>query len=560
VHVDKHVQNQPQIYDGVDNFFKSIFLIMVAGVNKFTLQSCDYYKPFDKSNKLSKERSFIMIDSNTERKSKIKNEETLTPAMKDDMSPKKRLIYTVTGPILMVLAILLLTDALTKSGAQATGVALWMIFWWITRPVNITITAIIPVVANAFFNMAEMSPVISQYSSPAIILVFGSGLIILPWAAVGLDKRVALKILSVVGPSMKSQVTVWLLASIALSTVLPNVAVTALFCPIAISMLAAAGYHDIPSAEPAVPILLAIGWGVSLGGAGTPLGGAMNLAAISALEEFTGSEFMYIDWVVRIAPYLIIASLVLLACMLAMPMKVNRLEGTKEYFTKSYGELGPMKRDEKICGSLFLIGLLGAFTRPLYAGILPGLSPAYIFLTIGFISFFIHTSNKGFMLTWESAQKGTMWGMMILFAGGLAIGKLLNTSGASSSLSEIVSGLPLDGGVFTVIALVVFVRAIAEVTNGTTAAAICCPLVFQLSTGLGLNPMPYWFITVMAFNEEFLLPISVRAIPVGYGLDAKRMLKPGVPLTIINMAVIVIFGLLAMKFWPSYGDLPYLFQ
>ena len=65
-----------------------------------------------------------MIDSNTERKSKIQNEETLTPAMKDDMSPKKRLIYTVTGPILMLLTILLLSDALTKSGAQATGVAL----------------------------------------------------------------------------------------------------------------------------------------------------------------------------------------------------------------------------------------------------------------------------------------------------------------------------------------------------------------------------------------------------------------------------------------------------
>jgi sodium-dependent dicarboxylate transporter 2/3/5 len=464
------------------------------------------------------------------------------------------------GPALMVLTIMLLSDAFTVPGAQATGVAFWMIFWWITRPIHITITAIIPVVANAVLNMAEMGPVIAQYSSPAIILVFGSGLIILPWASVGLDRRVALKILSVVGPSMKSQVAVWLLASIALSTVLPNVAVTALFCPIAISMLAAAGYHDIPTCEPAVAILLAIGWGVSLGGAGTPLGGAMNLAAISALEEFTGNEFMYIDWVVRIGPYLIIASFVLLLCMWAMPMKVKRLEGTKEYFTTSYKELGPMKRDEKICGSLFIIGLLAAFTRPFYASALPGLSPAYIFLTIGFISFFIQTQSKGVLLTWENAQKGSMWGMMILFAGGLAIGKLLNTSGAATSLAEIVGGMPLDGGFLTIVALVVFVRAIAEVTNGTTAAAICCPLVFQLATGLGLNPMPYWFITIMAFNEEFLLPISVRAIPVGYGLSAKRMLKPGIPLTIINMAVVVIVGFVCLKFWPSFGDLPYLFN
>jgi sodium-dependent dicarboxylate transporter 2/3/5 len=476
------------------------------------------------------------------------------------MNPTKRMIYLLMGPILMVLSILLLSDALTVPGAQAVGTAFWMIFWWITCPVHITITAIIPVIANALLNMAEMGPVIAQYSSPAIILVFGSGLIILPWATVGLDRRVALKILSVVGPSMKSQVAVWLLASIALSTVLPNVAVTALFCPIAISMLAAAGYHDIPTCEPAVPILLAIGWGVSLGGAGTPLGGAMNLAAISALEEFTGNEFMYIDWVVRVGPYLLIASVVLLLCMWAMPMKVKRLEGTKDYFTSNYKALGPMKRDEKICGSLFILGLLGAFTRPLYASILPGFGPAYIFLTIGFISFFITTQKDGFLLTWESAQKGSMWGMMILFAGGLAIGKLLNTSGAATKLAEIIGALPLDGGFLTIVALVIFVRAIAEVTNGTTAAAICCPLVFQLATGLGLNPMPYWFITIMAFNEEFLLPISVRAIPVGYGLDAKRMLYPGIPLTIINMAVVVLVGYLSLKYWPNFGDLPYLFN
>ncbi len=76
-------------------------------------------------------------------------------------------------------------------------------------------------------------------------------------------------------------------------------------------------------------------------------------------------------------------------------------------------------------------------------------------------------------------------------------------------------------------ALVVFTRVIAEMTNGTTAAAVVCPIVFGVTEKLGLNPVPYWFITTMAFNAEFLLPISVRAIPVSYGLDADKMLKWG---------------------------------
>ena len=79
---------------------------------------------------------------------------------------------------------------------------------------------------------------------------------------------------------MKSQITVWLLASMIFSSCLPNVAVCALFTPIAVAMIHAAGYEDIKKAAPAVPILLCIGWGAGLGGVGSPLGGAMNVAAI----------------------------------------------------------------------------------------------------------------------------------------------------------------------------------------------------------------------------------------------------------------------------------------
>ena len=127
------------------------------------------------------------------------------------MNTKKRFIYILLGPVIFALTALLLKDALTLRGAQAVGTAFW--------------------------------------------LIFGSTLICLPWAACGLDRRVALKALSLIGPSMKSQITVWLLASIVLSMALPNVMVCPLFTPIAVTMLSAAGYDDIATCAPAVPIL-----------------------------------------------------------------------------------------------------------------------------------------------------------------------------------------------------------------------------------------------------------------------------------------------------------------
>ncbi|MEG1683868.1 MAG: anion permease, partial [Oscillospiraceae bacterium] len=258
--------------------------------------------------------------------------------------------------------------------------------------------------------------------------------------------------------------------------------------------------------------------------------------------------------------FLLIVTLVLLGCMLLMPMKVKTLNGTKEYFERNYAALGPMKRDEKICAALFIFALLAAFARPLYAALLPGLAPAYVFLTVGFISFFIIAADKGSLLTWETAQKETMWGMMLLFAGGMALGKLINGSGASSCIAELVSGLNLDGGFFTIVILVFFIRLIAELTNGTTAAAICLPIVFGFTEKMGLNPIPYWFIAIMAYNGEFLLPISVRAIPIGYGLDANKMLKGGIPMTLISSIIAILFGYICIKFVPSFGNLPYLFN
>ena len=474
------------------------------------------------------------------------------------MDAKKRLLYLLTGPAIYGLCTLLLKDSFSLSGAEAIGVLLWMIFWWITRPVDMTVTALLPIVMNALFNIVNMGTVTSQYFSDSIILIFGSCLLTIPWQTTGLDRRVALRILSIVGPTMRSQITVWLLASIVFSIMLPNVAVCALFTPIAVAMLHAAGYEDIRTCKPAVPILLSIGWGVGLGGAGSPLGGAMNVAAISYIEEYTGHEFMYIDWVIRMLPFFIIAAVVSLIYMFVISKNAEPINGTKEYFEKSYKELGVMKRDEKICGALFVLSLLGAFTRPLFASVLPALAPAYILLILGCASFIITAVDKGPIMTWEMAQKNTMWGMMLLFGGGLALGKMVNESGASAEIAHIVSGMNLDGGFLTIVVFVVFAVIISETTNSTVSAAVTVPIVLSFTAKMGLNAIPYWFITIMAYNAEFLLPISVRAIPVAYGLDGNHLMKKGIPIVLIRMVVVIIVGCALMKFWPMFSHIPYL--
>ena len=471
------------------------------------------------------------------------------------MNSKKRIINIIIGPALYFLIAFTCGGILTELGAKATGVAAWMIYWWITAPVHLTVTAALPIIMNAFLCLVDQNVVIAQYASQNIILIVGSTMLTAPWRSIGLDRRIALTTLALIGPSMKSQIIVWSIVTTALSTVLPNIVVVSLLCPIAVAMMRAAGYEDIEKSEPAQIILLSIAFAVSVGGMGTPMGGAMNVTSISALQDYFGIEFMYVDWIKRIIPLMILLTILGIVMMMVIPIKVKRLEGTKEFFRDEYAKLGPMKVTEKFSLSLFCLALIGSLTRTWWADFLPGMVPAYLFVTLGFIGYLVSFKGKGVLLTWKETEEQIPWSAMILFAAGLALGKMLTGTGASEAMGQLLMKFNLDGGFLTVLVLVLYTRAIGEVTNGTTAAALTCPIIFAFTEAMHINPIPYWFINVLAYNAEFILPLSVRTVNVAYGLKPKLLMKYGWWQTLVNCVFIAVIGYACMKFWPGFGEL-----
>ncbi|MEG2988128.1 MAG: SLC13 family permease [Oscillospiraceae bacterium] len=469
------------------------------------------------------------------------------------MSTRRRTALIIIGPVIFALLVLLFSDVLTMRGAQAIGLLLWMIFWWVTRPVSIAITALLPLAVNALFTIIPTQLAAAQYASDCVILLFGAGLLTLPWGKCGLDRRVALKALSIIGPSMRSQVVVWFLASVVISTVIPNIVCCALFTKLALAMLNAVGYDDISKCEAATPILLAICWGTVIGSVATPLGGAQNIILVNIFEEYTGQELMFVDWAVAMFPYFIVGTLVVLAGMLLIPSKIKRLEGTREYFAGRYSELGTMKRDEKICAVLFVIAVVVSFARPLFAKILPSLSPAFCFLILGFLGFFITNSEHSPMLTWDVVHKGTMWDLLCLVGGGMALGMVVSESGITGIALDMLMDLSIDGGLATIVVLVIGARILAECSDSTTAAAVMVPIAFEFATKLGLNPIPYIFIVAMGYSGEFVLPLGVRAITVASGLDPKKMMKYGLPFTVVTSVIVIFFGYFLMQVWPPFS-------
>ncbi|MGN0709143.1 MAG: SLC13 family permease, partial [Anaerovoracaceae bacterium] len=361
----------------------------------------------------------------------------------------------------------------------------------------------------------------------------------------------------IVGPSMKSQVIVWLTACTLFSTLMQNVAICALFCPIAVAMLHAAGVDELEKSPLTVPILCAVGWGAGLGGVGTPIGGAMNVVTIGALQDYLGHEVYFLDWVTHLLPYLLITLVVCCVVMVILFARHGeRLEGTKEYFDQALKELGPMSFEEKFSGILFVIAVLVAFCRPLYQKALPTFEPAYVFATFGLVSCFVNSKKTHEpILTWENISQNMLWGMILLFAGGIAVGYMLNSSGAEAAIGNMIKGANITGGLPALIVFAILATAISELTNSTVSASVCVPIVISWCQSLNMNAIPYVFTTVMAFEEEILLPVSVRSINVGYGLNPNKQFIYGIPFFIVRVVCAVAIGYVCLTFWPAFSVL-----
>lgn len=467
----------------------------------------------------------------------------------------KHTLEILSGPLGFLFTAFALTGTFPPAAAYAIATAVWMALWWIIRPVSIYVTAFIPIVVDAFLNLIPESHVISQYFSEIAVLLLGSDLICLTWTTTGLDKRISVKTLCYIGTSMKNQIFIWFLASTVLSIFLPNVVVAAIFCPIAVAMFHFVGEKDISKSKVALPILLAIGWGSGIGGFGSPIGSSANLVAVSYLEKLTGHEFMYYDWVIRFLPLLLIVFLVNLIFLWLLPMPVKELQGTRDYFKDMYHQFGPMRRGEIIGLVLFTAATLLAFLRPLFASYLPGLKPAYIFLTLGMCMFFLKDEKGEPMLTWKYAESHVMWGMICLFASGLALGRLVIETGAIDCVASLIASLHLSGGWPVMAISCLFATFLSELSSNTAAASISIPVVTGLTSALGINPIPYILGTIVAANCAYVLPISTRAIPIGHGLNAGSQMKYGLLLTLLTLCVTILTCSLFMSYSSLFNEL-----
>ncbi len=139
------------------------------------------------------------------------------------------------------------------------------------------------------------------------------------------------------------------------------------------------------------------------------------------------------------------------------------------------------------------------------------------------------------LLDWRSAND-IPWGMLLLFAGGIAIAKAFTASGLSDQLAAALSSLstlPLLG---LILSLCLFVTFLTEITSNTATATLLMPVLATAGIAAGTDPILLMIPAAISASCAFMLPDATAPNAIAYGTNKfaiKDMVREGVILNVI---------------------------
>jgi sodium-dependent dicarboxylate transporter 2/3/5 len=143
---------------------------------------------------------------------------------------------------------------------------------------------------------------------------------------------------------------------------------------------------------------------------------------------------------------------------------------------------------------------------------------------------FLLPDGKGTrLLDWETATS-IPWGLLLLFAGGLAIAGAFQSSGLSALLASGLSGAAGWSEFWMILAVCLLVTFLTEVTSNTATAALLLPVLASAAQAASIDPMKLMIPATLSASCAFMLPVATvpNAVVFGTGrFSTKEMAREG---------------------------------
>jgi sodium-dependent dicarboxylate transporter 2/3/5 len=375
----------------------------------------------------------------------------------------------------------------------------------------------------------------AAYGSDLILLMLGGFMISAAMARSGSHRRLALTLVNVIGGHSSRRIVLGFMCACAVVSMwISNTATAVMMLPIALAVI-----DESQDKNLAAPLLLAIAYGCSIGGLGTPIGTPPNLVFMQQYRIFTGNTVSFTEWMSWGLP----------TVLLLVPLAGFWLTRNLNYF----GELvmpppGPWRPEERRVMIVFGITILAWLTRiepfggwSTWFGFAEA-NDAVVALIAVVVMFLVPNGRGSRLLDWESAEK-VPWGTLILFAAGITIAQAFVESGLSRFVAQqlaVLSGLhPL----VIIAAIALAVTFLTETTSNTATTVLLMPLLAPAAIVAGIDPGLLMVPAAMSASCAFMLPVGTppNAIVFGTGrIPITYMAREGLVLNLIGAVIITL--------------------
>ena len=435
---------------------------------------------------------------------------------------------------------------LSTEAKGAIAVFLLAATWCVFEVVPIGVTSLAIGVLQAMFLIRPARDAFTDFMVPSVMFIFASIMIGLVFTKTGLTKRLAYKMLVIVGEKTSMIYLGCFIVTSALTHIMAHTAVAATIYPLLISIYSLYGEGD-KKTKFGKGLFIGMAYVAGAGSIVTLLGAARGAVALGFYKDIVGADisFFQLTWYMFPIGWLMTFILWGFFMVFFKPEK-KTIPGLREKARQLSAELGPLTRNEIkaaiIVGACILVMAAKQF--------LPALAPIdkTAIILVSTILFFV----TGIMDIDD--LEAIPWNIILLFAGAMSIGNCLWQTGAASwmAVNWLVMFQESNWFVF-VMSIAFFVMVMTNVIMNVAAIAISLPVALVIAPYLGVSGEVILFAALVTAGMPFLLLVGAAPNAIAYDsgqFTTGEFFLYGIPASVILM---IVTGFAVFVLWPMMG-------
>ncbi|OIP37930.1 MAG: transporter [Desulfobacteraceae bacterium CG2_30_51_40] len=436
--------------------------------------------------------------------------------------------------------------ALSKEAKGALAVFLLAGTWWVFEVVPIGVTSLAIGILQALFLIRPAKVAFKDFMDPSVLFIFASVVIGLVFTKTGLTRRLAYKMLDIVGEKTSMILLGCFLVTTALTHVMAHTAVAATVYPLFLTIYALYGEGEKPTRFGRA-LFMGMAYVAGAGSIITLLGAARGAVAIGFFNDIAGKNVSFFELTYYMFPvgWLMTFALWGFFMIFCRPEK-KVIEGLRAKARQLNSELGPITGRE-ILAAVIVLSCIAVMSLKSF---IPALEPIdkTALILISTVLFFV------FRVLDIRDLEEIPWNIILLFAGAMSIGFCLWDTGAAKWLAVNWLAMFKESNWFVfVMSIAFFVMVMTNFIMNVAAIAISLPVALVIAPYLGVSAHVILFASLVTAGMPFLL--LVGAAPNAIAYDSKQFTPGqffmyGIPASILLM-LFVAFSIYIL--WPLMG-------